>query len=167
MKTSERVFATELEIRTSIADIRDALKNGPVNPNIWGFYSNKNHKLLTLLGDVTFIQAVLLEGNPNICSYAVGTFSALEENNQRFGRDLIVEFHDGSSHWYLCGRHDDLIRVPGPRLRQKIEDTSKIAISAGAQFQIRTERDLANQMVAFRNWLTLCSAMTRARVKRL
>jgi len=163
MKTNSRDFATELEIRSSIADIRDALKHGPVTPNIWGFYSNKNHQLLTLLGDVTFIQAVLLEGDPKVCSYAVGTCGASEEESHLFGRDLIVEFQDRSKHWYLCGRYNSLVRAPKPHLRKQIADTAKIAASAGAQFQIKTERDLADRMPEFRNWLTLCSAMTRAR----
>jgi len=62
-------LATEFEIRSSIADIRDALENGPRLPNIWGYFSNKNRELLTLIGDVTFIQAVLLEGDSEVSSY--------------------------------------------------------------------------------------------------
>lgn len=54
-------LATELEIRDNVAQIRAALGvYGPYTPNIWAFYSNKNDKLLTILGDVSLIQAVLL-----------------------------------------------------------------------------------------------------------
>ena len=64
-------IATELEIRSSFDDFRDAIKNGPKAPNIWGFFSNKNNALLTLIGDVTFIQAVLFEGDPTVSGYSI------------------------------------------------------------------------------------------------
>lgn len=97
-------LATELEIQSAIADIRAALKDGPRSPNIWGFFSNKNRRLLTLLGDVTFIQAVLLEGDANVSSYVIGQPPSTEAEHHRFGRDLLIQYTDGSLQWYLCGR---------------------------------------------------------------
>ena len=95
---------TEFEIRKAISQIRTALdRRGPIRPNIWGFYSNKNHKLLTLLGDVTFIQAVLLEGDRSVRSYCVSD-GVINDETLDGGRELQVDFADDSQKWYFCGR---------------------------------------------------------------
>lgn len=156
-------LATEMEIRNGVKDIRAALTEGPIRPNIWGFYSNKNRSLLTLVGDVTFIQAVLLEGDPTVAAYSVVADSYENENTYGYGRDLLVSYTDGAKHWYLCGRYENLIKHPSAGLRQRIGETQRRAIKVDAEFQLRTERDLAARMQEFRNWLTLCAAMTRAR----
>ena len=156
-------LATELEILSAIADLRSALKEGPRCPNIWGFFSNKNRQLLTLVGDVTFIQAVLLEGDARVSSYSIGQPPSTEAEHYRFGRDLLVQYQDGSRHWYLCGRYENLIKAPGRSIKERIEQTRSVAQQAGTEFYIRTERDFINRMTEFRNWLTMCSAMTRSR----
>lgn len=157
-------LATELEVRSAIADMRNTLKRGPVRPNIWGFYSNKNRKFLTLTGDVTFIQAVLLEGNPRVCSYATPSESVPAiDHNYGYKREIVVQLMDGSLEWYLCGRYENLVKDPGTATKKQIEQTRAIATKAGAEFHIKTERDLSRHMLEFRNWLTLCASMTRAR----
>jgi putative transposase len=157
------VLATEFDIRSAIADIRMALdRSGPIQPNIWGFYSNKNRELLTVLGDVTFIQAVLLEGDKLIRSYYVsGGINGDEALGG--GRELHILSADGSEKWYFCGRYENLIKSPSKTMRLRLIQRKEDAERVGAKFEIRTERDFADRMVEFRNWLTLCAAMTRAR----
>lgn len=159
-------LATELEIRDNVAQIRAALGlYGPYTPNIWAFFSNKNDKLLTILGDVSFIQAVLLEGDPNVHSYEPGEELLPECNHEALDRagELHVRFKDGTNRWYQCGRHDSLEVHPSSRQRNRAADRTSDAARHGAAFEIRTERDFADRMIEFYNWLTLCSAMTRAR----
>lgn len=166
MDTTQRSpahLATELEIRSAITDIRAALKNGPRHPNIWGFFSNKNRQLLTLVGDVTFIQAVLLEGDPRVLSYYVGAAPSTRDEHYPFGRDLVVRYRDEALHWYFCGRYENLIRAPRESVKKRIEETRRVAEEAAAEFYIKTERDFSERMIEFRNWLILCSAMTRSR----
>jgi hypothetical protein len=64
-------MATELEIRDSIAAVRDALdRSGCRKPNTWVFFSNKNDQLLTIEGDLYFIVCVLLEGDFTVSNYS-------------------------------------------------------------------------------------------------
>lgn len=160
-------LATELEIRNDIALIRAAIGQRVYHrPNIWGVYSNKNNKLMTLLGDVTFIQAILLEGDPRVASYHVGGPAWLggtvdQEND--LGRELHIQYRDGTKEWFLCGRYENLIKSPGKVIKQHMAAREVAAAEEGVGFSVRTERDFSGRMTEFRNWLTLCAAMTRAR----
>lgn len=158
-----RALATEFEIRSAVAAIRAAITSGPRSPNIWSFYSNKNNALLTLIGDVTFIQAILLEGDLSVSSYVVVQEVTSEDPDYKYGRDLVVEFADGSRHWYFCGRYENLTKSPSGALGRRTTRAKKIAEDMGAEFQLRTERDLAPRMTEFWNWLTLSCIITRAR----
>lgn len=160
---SKKLLATDIEIMSAIADIRAALKYGPRLPNTWGFFSNKNRQLLTLLGDVTFIQAVLLEGDPQVRDYVIAQPLGAEVKGYHFGRDLVIKFRDGSMRWYFCGRYENLVSAPSEDIKNRIQHTRQLAAEMGAEFYTRTERDFANRMTEFRNWLKLCSAMTRSR----
>lgn len=160
---SKKLLATDIEIMSAIADIRAALKYGPRLPNTWGFFSNKNRQLLTLLGDVTFIQAVLLEGDPQVRDYVIAQPLRAEVEGYHFGRDLVIKFRDGSMRWYFCGRYENLVSAPNEDIKNRIQHTRQLAAEMGAEFYTRTERDFANRMTEFRNWLKLCSAMTRSR----
>ena len=159
-------LATELEIREDISRIRAALDKWFLRPNIWGFFSNKNSRLMTVLGDVTFIQSVLLEGDPLVAAYDVaGPFWLGGSTNDEsdLGRELHVQFLDGTSRWFLCGRYENLVKSPGTTLQQKIASRTEAANAVGATYCIHTERDFSRSMTKFRNWLTLCAAMTRSR----
>lgn len=132
-------------------------------PNIWAFYSNKNARLLTVLGDVAFIQTILLELDPKVISYTVANDSCIDEGNHNFGRDLIVDFEGNARHWYFCGRHENVLTAPSPTTSCHIREKKKTAESIGAEFRIRTEIDFARRMIEFRNALLLSSTMTRCR----
>lgn len=155
-------LATEFEIRESIADIRAALQEGPILPNIWGFYSPKNEKLITLLGDVTFIQAVLLEGDPEVISYSIQSEIDTDEDHS-FGRLLIALKHDGAMDWLFCCRHESTTKSSSTKFKVILEKERLRAEKAGGRFCVRTEKDFASRMTEFWNWLALCTAMTRAR----
>jgi putative transposase len=155
-------LATEHEIRESIADIRSALLDGPILPNIWGFYSPKNEKLITLLGDVTFIQAVLLEGDPDVTSYSVQSEIDSDEDHT-FGRLLLVQKMDGAIDWLFCCRHESTTKSGSSKFKKILERERNRAAKAGGQFVVRTENDFASRITEFWNWLALCTAMTRAR----
>jgi len=158
-----RSVATEFEIRDAIANLRFALINGPRLPNIWVFFSHKNHQLLTLLGDITFMQAVLLEGDPNVFEYQIGKPSFAEDEQHSYGRDLIVQYRDNKFCWYFCGRHLNLIDAVSPSMAKRIRQTKSDASNIGAEFHIRTEVDLQRNSIEFHNWLRLCAARTRSR----
>jgi len=130
-------IATELQIRDSIADVRDALRlRTPQMPNIWAFFSNKNDELLTIHGDLRFIQCVLLEGDVTVQRYEL-----LDSP-----RDAIrVTRASGALEIYRC-----------------IYTKPTAAVDAKAQVLV-SERDLAPRMTEFANWLLLSGAMTRAR----
>lgn len=162
-RTRPLPMATEFEIRSAISDLRGALLDGPRRPNIWAFYSNKNRQLLTLIGDVTFVQAVLLEGDVEVASYSIGQFPTHVEEHYNFGRDLIVQREDGTTHWYFCGRHENLIAKPSEGLKRRIALTKERAQEMGAEFQVRTEQELVSELPRFRNLLALSSALTRSR----
>lgn len=161
-KDSKVTLATELEIRESIADIRAALQEGPILPNIWGFYSPKNEKLITLLGDVTFIQAVLLEGDSEVISYSVQSEIETDEDHC-FGRLLIALKRDGAMDWLFCCRHESTTKSGSTKFKTILERERVRAEKAGGRFSVRTEKDFASRMTEFWNWLALCTAMTRAR----
>lgn len=159
---SHQSLATEHEIRDSVADLRDALSGDNVLPNIWGFYSPKNQRLLTLLGDVAFIQAVILEGDSAVISYSVeGDMTAPED--QAYGRILAAQKYDGEIEWLLCCRYESTTKSKATQFRKNVERERERAAGAGWRFFIRTEKDLMPRMTEFWNWLALCSAMTRAR----
>lgn len=161
-KDTKVTLATEFEIRESIADIRAALQEGPFLPNIWGFYSPKNEKLITLLGDLTFIQAVLLEGDPEVISYSVQSEIDTEEDHS-FGRLLVALKHDGAMDWLFCCRHESTTKSSPTKFKAILEKERVRAEKAGGRFCVRTEKDFASRMTEFWNWLALCTAMTRAR----
>lgn len=161
-ETTKIALATELEIRERIADIRSALADGPILPNIWGFYSPKNEQLITLLGDITFIQAVLLEGDAEVDSYSVLAETDADEN-QAYGRMLLVRKRDGTVEWLFCCRYESTAKHANSRFKVLLEKERARAASAGGCFIVRTEKDLALRMTEFWNWLALSTAMTRAR----
>ena len=160
--TTKFKLATELEIRESIADIRAALADGPILHNIWGFFSPKNEQLFTLLGDVTFMQAVLLEGDPEVSSYSVQVESDADEN-QAYGRILVVQKLDGTVEWLFCCRNASVAKQGKSKFLPQLEKERARAATVGACFVVSTERDLASRMTEFWNWLALSTAMTRAR----
>lgn len=159
-------LANELEIRDAVRLIRAALDlGGPYRPNIWAFYSSKNNALLTVLGDVTFIQTILLEGDPDVISYRLGSsiFSSNDTKNNIEGtREIHVFRKHGKPQWILCGRFEHLIKAPTDAKRRQLSEQKKAAEGVGSIFEVHTERDFADRMIEFSNWLTLCSAMTRA-----
>lgn len=161
-RNSKVTLATELEIRDAVADIRAALQSGPILPNIWGFYSPKNEKLFTLLGDVTFIQAVLLEGDPEVISYSVQN-EIESEDDRGFGRILVSQKHDGTMDWLFCCRYKSTEKSGSTKFHAILERERVRAEKAGGRFSVQTERNFASGMPEFWNWLTLCGAMTRAR----
>lgn len=163
LRGTTRSVATELEIRDAIANLRFALTRGPRLPNIWVFFSHKNHQLLTLLGDITFMQAVLLEGDPHVLKYQIGKPSFCEDEQYSYGRDLIVQYRDNKFYWYFCGRHLNLIDAVSPSMAKRIKQTKSDARNIGAEFHIRTEVDLQRNSIEFHNWLRLCAARTRSR----
>lgn len=162
----ETRLANELEIRAAVKSLRAALDlRGPYLPNIWAFYSNKNRSLLTILGDVTFIQAVLLEGDPNVISYQIngtGQDSSGSPRDTESAREIYVSMSRGKPKRLLCGWYEHLVKAPTEATRLRLVNCQSLADAAGAEFEIRTERDLSGRMVEFGNWLTLSSAMTRA-----
>lgn len=156
-------LATEIEIRNGVAKLREALTDGPILPNIWYFYSNKNRTKLTLVGDVAFMQAVLLEGDPTVSAYSVMPEYAENMWKGSYGRDLLISVHGKYRYWYLCGRYENLIKSPSKNIKERFEKTRLSADKFNAEFHIRTERDLIGRTTEFWNWLTLCASMTRAR----
>lgn len=155
----QSVLPTELEIREEIENLRSTLLEGPKAPNIWAFYSHKNRKLITLVGDVTFIYAVLMEGDSEVRSYVVAPTPDDDESN---GRNLLVEQVDGKYRWNLCGRYESLLKNPKLSIRKKIEAVRKHANKICESFEIITEKNFSNRMTEFWNILTLCATVTRA-----
>ena len=144
-------MATELEIRDSIAAVREALdRSGCKKPNKWVFFSNKNDRLLTIEGDLYFIVCVLLEGDFTVSNYSFTTRDG--------GRNpsVFVTRSTGILEEYCCESDGDSGRRRGG---SKPASVSEQAVRT----TVITERDLAPRMAEFANWLMLSGAMTRAR----
>ncbi|MFH1870206.1 MAG: hypothetical protein ABIK82_03255 [Pseudomonadota bacterium] len=157
--SSNKKIATEIQIRESIAAVRDALeKRWPQQPNTWVFFSNRNKQLLTILGDLPFIQCVLLEGDPNVASYrAMDTDSQVDAEG--YSGRVKVTWDDGRQDTYRC-----VAETRQPRAAPtKNKPVAVAAASTPTSEIIVTERDLSLRMVEFANWLMLSGAMTRAR----
>lgn len=77
--------------------------------------------------------------------------------------EVHVRYVDGTVSWLQCGRYENLVQNPGDKLRERFSKKKIAAAAAGASFVIKTERDFADRMIEFGNWLTLCGAMTRGR----
>lgn len=160
------ILATELEIRDSVKQLREALEhNVSHGPNVWTFFSNKNQALITLLGDVTFIQSILLEGDPTVSSYY--SFADIDSDSCVVGksipgRELHVRRTDGTEQWILCIRSKHQPSSAEISQEQRYAEREKAAQAQGASFEIKSERDFSDRMIEFGNCLTLCCAMTRA-----
>lgn len=142
--------------------LRAALKSGPKAPNIWTYYSNKNRRLQTVVGDVTFIKAILLEGDPAARSYVVINSRPNHEPDE-FGRELAVDYTDGTRRLILCGRYKSLCENKSAITNNIINYARDNARDLNAVFELLTERDLVPFMTRFSSLLTLCAAMTRCR----
>jgi len=152
--TPKHKRATELQIRETIAMVRDALDQGkPERPNIWVFYSNKNEQLLTIEGDLYFILCVLLEGDSTALSYSFEPFS-------NFARAplVLVTRTNSVREAYSCSSSKECVPE-----RSYSSVTSNPDFDQNLMPITLTERDLAKRMVEFANWLMLSGAMTRAR----
>lgn len=162
MKKDKIDIATDQDIRSQISILRTVLKSGPKAPNIWTFYSNKNRRLQTVVGDVTFIQAILLEGDPYARSYIVMNSRPGHEPDE-YGRELAVDYIDGTRKLILCGRYASLRENRSNTIKNVITYAESNADKIDAIFELSTERDLIPFMTRFSNLLTLCAALTRCR----
>lgn len=151
-------LATELEIRESIAAVRAALdKSVPHQPNIWVFFSNKNEALLTIHGDLAFIQCVLLEGDCEVVAYE----PIRPTDNGGEGTSLIeIHYLDGASRRIKLAYRTDSSSGNNENIAPDKEEVSQKSSEGVLHI---SDRDLAHRMVEFSNWLLLCGAMTRAR----
>lgn len=152
-----RSLATESEIRDAIRNLRHTLESGSQLPNVWTFFSNKNKKLLTIQGDVPFIQSILLERDCSVQRYSI------KSDDPRLKCDagvcILAEYVDGSIEWMLCGRHSRILSND----KETVARVKLLAESINARFSLVTEKTVEPRLIEFQNWLTLSAALVRAR----
>lgn len=154
---TERSLATESEIRDAIRNLRHTLKSGSQLPNVWTFFSNKNKKLMTIQGDVPFIQSILLERDCSVQRYSIKSDDPSLKCDA--GVCILAEYVDGAIEWMLCGRHSRVLSNG----KETVARFKLLAESINARFSLVTEKTVEPRLIEFQNWLTLSSALVRAR----
>lgn len=143
--------------------VKTQLKKSNAKSNIWFFDSPKNEKRLTIVGERRFMQAVILEGDPDVTAYDVcpdavnvnfeGRDIALRPAMQVFYADKSVEWLDFES----LG-HD------GRPVKSKAQlQRSRYADQTGKYYKFVTDASFRKQLVLFNNWAMLCATITRCK----
>lgn len=133
--------------------------------NIWFFDSPKNNRRSIISSDLSFMHAVLMEGDVHVASYqmAPDPFVIQDSGTSKFIHvGARVKLRNGTEQWL------DFRRVEGlsPSKRQallKADEMEQQALAFGVSYHIRTDLELRGQEIVFDNWLTLCAAITRCR----
>lgn len=140
-------------------------KRGKFKAHLWFFYSNKNGKLLRIVGHVSFIMCVLLEADPNVAAYAVDeqVVEAIVDGELRRSEiDIFVTYADGHQAWWECKRLKDTGPGRTGRAGPQLTAQAQAALRVGMPYEVKTERDVDGKEYLFDNWLVLHASIRRA-----
>ncbi|REG49544.1 hypothetical protein B0G80_5918 [Paraburkholderia sp. BL6669N2] len=161
----------ELEIpivTTTRALIHDMLRAKILSGrNIWTYYSPKhNHAQYVVVNNLTYIWAMLAEGNPEISWYRPSELVVAYVDERGRSRKTSASFSvgrsDGRSEWIsMAADGDDL--ASSTLARQVLEDAAK---RAGAEYSVFTEKSIARKDIEIENWAVLVACMNRGRRNR-
>ncbi|WP_432241604.1 hypothetical protein [Herbaspirillum robiniae] len=138
-----------------------ALERSTAKANVWFFHSPKNNKRLSIIGDLPYFQAVLLEGDVDVIGYDIhpepihvrfngedSTFSPAMHVFRENKKPLWIDFMFASG----SGR---------PRKEAQLQRTAEYAASKEISYKIVTEVEAQKRQVFFDNWMMFCAAIVR------
>ncbi|MEK1931275.1 MAG: hypothetical protein AAAC47_16155 [Pararhizobium sp.] len=150
----------------SLVSVRKIREENGSGQHIYYFRSPKNNRLFIFCGVIPFVQAVLLEGTPDIASY-----TALSVSNPR---DSAAEKPHELSCLVATRRNGQkIVYEPrhvgnGPVAPRSQSDADLVSrwrdrgwFDKDTAIQVVTDRDLRKRFVQLDNWLMLCAAMNR------
>ncbi|MDX2218212.1 MAG: hypothetical protein SF172_04250 [Burkholderiales bacterium] len=150
-------------LNAAMAAVRD--RRGHLS-NVHIFQSPKNECRLVIKGDIAFMVAILLEGDPNVVRYLVdppAVQTVIEGESRGTQVDFAIWFEDGHEEWWECKRARDARPGRTGRAQAQLSAQAQAAQMAGIVYRVVTDEEVQTKIYLFDNWLTLCGAITRAR----
>lgn len=157
-----------------MVSVRRLRQHGGNHFHIYYFRSPKNRRIFIFCGVIPFIQAIILESDPDIISYTAGAFKSERLDG---GADppldqsscLIATRSDGRKIAY----QPQSVRGAGNTRRAKPDGhlteqwRMHHGLSHDIDIQIVTDEALSHRYVQVDNWLMLCAVMNRAAARPL
>lgn len=158
MKTKKRSGESD----QSPINVTSALKDpARKNSNVWFFDSPKNGRRMSILGDLSFIHAVLMEGDLGVVSYKNASAEIIELDNPNaipFKAVFLVAFADGSHKW-LSFSNDDGKDITSNKMCALNSERS-----VSYQHIVKSQKSFQGCEILFDNWLNLCAMINRCRM---
>lgn len=151
-----------------LVSVQKLREEGGGNCHIFYFRSPKNERVFIFCGVIPFIQAVLLEANPNIKSYTAITFGAQRSQTgkqttpheqscivatKRDGQQVAFEPRYTLHKRQGAGAQRDAKPVSEWRSQGYFDSATEI--------EVVTDAALSTRFIELDNWLMLCAAMNR------